>query len=307
MRWQKKGVVWRPDGSLSWARSHATCPTPVLLHDGRLRVFVQCRDSANVGRVGFVDLDSHDPTRIVRVAEHPVLNIGRQGTFDDNGVLQTCVIRIDGRLVMYYVGFELSTKIRYRLFTGIAVSDDDGESFVRFSEVPVLDRKDGERFFRGGPFVYKEANGTYTMIYVSGDGWIHIDGKEMPVYDLRRISSIDGFNWLGESSIILSHHPESEHGFGRPYVLKYEGGYALYYSIRKKSPCAYRMGYAESADGVAWERKDSILNLDVTQGSWDGESIEYAAPFSVGGKTWLFYNGNDFGGTGFGLAELLES
>ena len=34
MKWQKYGVVWRPDGSLPWARTHATCPTPLALDDG---------------------------------------------------------------------------------------------------------------------------------------------------------------------------------------------------------------------------------------------------------------------------------
>jgi predicted GH43/DUF377 family glycosyl hydrolase len=305
MKWEKIGLVWRPDGSRKWALTHATCPTPIIRKNGELRVFVQSRDSENIGRVGFVDLDPSDPMRIIRVAKDPVLDIGRPGTFDDNGVLQTCVINIEGRLVMYYVGFELSRRIRYRLLTGIAVSDDEGESFKRISEVPVLDRRDGERFFRGGPFVYKEKHGSYTMIYVSGDDWININGKEMPVYDLRRISSSDGFNWSNESAVILKHDPQTEHGFGRPYVLQENSAYKLYYSVRKKEPCAYRMGYAESEDGEVWLRKGDDFGLDITLGAWDSESIEYAAPIRLGNKNLVFYNGNDFGGSGFGLARLL--
>ena len=41
MKWTKHGIVWRPDGHNAWARTHATCPTPVVLRDGTLRVFVQ--------------------------------------------------------------------------------------------------------------------------------------------------------------------------------------------------------------------------------------------------------------------------
>ena len=34
--------------------------------------------------------------------------------------------------------------------------------------------------------------------------------------------------------------------------------------------------------------------------------LEYGAEIRAGGRTWLLYNGDDFGATGFGVAELLE-
>ena len=32
----------------------------------------------------------------------------------------------------------------------------------------------------------------------------------------------------------------------------------------------------------------------------------YGAEITTGGRTWLLYNGDDFGATGFGVAEQLE-
>lgn len=305
MKWLKHGVVWAPDGSHEWAKTHATCPTPVWLPDGTLRVYVQSRAANNVGRVGFVDLDPADPRTVLRVAERPVLDIGEPGCFDDNGVFQTSVVADgNGRYLMYYVGFELCHHVRYRLFTGVAVSEDNGLTFQRAARTPALDRSPNEAFFRCGPYVLRDDDG-YQMWYVSGNGWTDIDGKTMPIYDLKTIRSTDGIHWPGEGTQVLA-LDSSEHGFGRPFVVPHAGGWKMFYSIRKRKPCAYRLGFATSDDGRTWTRRDDELGLDVSSSGWDSESVEYTALLETAGKTWILYNGNDFGGTGFGIAELLE-
>ena len=75
--------------------------------------------------------------------------------------------------------------------------------------------------------------------------------------------------------------------------------------MRRRSPARDRLGLAHSRDGVAWQRSDERLGLDVSPGAWDGDSIEYGAEIEAAGRTWLLYNGDDFGATGFGVAELL--
>jgi predicted GH43/DUF377 family glycosyl hydrolase len=260
----------------------------------------------NVGRVGFVDVDTRDPRRVVREAAEPVLDVGEPGAFDDNGVFQTSVVRLrDGRLFMYYVGFELCHRIRYRLLTGLAVSEDNGETFHRHRPTPILERSPHEMHFRCGPFVLHE-EGRFRMWYVAGREWETIDGKEMPVYDLRHAESPDGIAWPEVGEVVLPVRMEQEHGFGRPYVLHEGMRYRMHYSIRRRSPTRYGLGYAVSADGVRWERRDDEIGLDVSDAAFESESVEYAAEVSCGGKTWLFYNGNDFGGTGVCLAERIE-
>jgi hypothetical protein len=268
---------------------------------------VQCRDEENVGRIGYVDVDPADPRRVLRVSGVPVLDVGEPGAFDDNGVFQTSVVHApDGRLLLYYVGFELCHRIRYRLLTGLAASIDGGESFVRVKPTPILERSPIEMHFRGGPFVLAPAGGQpYRMWYVAGSEWEIIDGKPMPVYDIRYAESADGIHWPDAGTVVLDVDREHEHGFGRPWVVARDGRWQLFYSVRRKSPCAYRMGYAESADSLSWRRMDHEMGLDVSSGEWDGNSVEYAAVIDVGGRTFCFYNGDDFGATGFGVAELV--
>jgi hypothetical protein len=306
MKWLKHGVVWTPPGTQWWARTHATCPTPIWLDDQTLRVYVQCRDEHNVGRIGFVDLDPGDPRKVIRESAEPVFDIGLPGSFDDNGVFPTSVIRVpDGRLFMYYVGFELCHRIRYRLLTGLAISTDNGNTFQRAQATPVLERSPDEQLFRCGPWVECEGD-RFRMWYVAGSEWETIEGKQMPIYDIRYAESDDGMQWPAKGHVVMPVALENEHGFGRPVVRHHPDGYRMFYSIRKRHPARYRLGYAQSRDGLTWQRLDADMGLDVTEGAWDGEAISYGIDIEAGGRTWLLYNGNDFGGTGFGIAERVQ-
>jgi hypothetical protein len=98
---------------------------------------------------------------------------------------------------------------------------------------------------------------------------------------------------------------DKEFSLGRPWVLKLEGIYKMFYSIRYLEKL-YRIGYAESLDGINWERKDEKVGIDVSKNGWDSEMICYLSVITVEDKTFLFYNGNNNGETGFGYAELIE-
>jgi hypothetical protein len=127
----------------------------------------------------------------------------------------------------------------------------------------------------------------------------------MPRYDIRYSRSVDGIHWPAEGQPQISVLFDDEFGFGRPCVIsKPGGGYRMFYSIRKKSVNAYRLGYAESNDGHIWQRMDNELNLDVSTEGFDSDAIMYAAPIELNQELYLFYNGNEFGRAGVALAKL---
>jgi hypothetical protein len=305
MRWRKLGLAYGPDGSQPWAKTHAMIPTPLRLNAEVIRVFVTFCDAHGIGRPGFVDVAADDPSRVMAVSEEPLLDIGRPGTFDENGLLACSVAAMpDGRLFMYYAGFELGTKIRYRLLTGLAISTNSGESFRRASETPALERSDEELFIRGGPWCLPTEEGV-RLWYVGGSEWIELQGKSMPVYDIRYVESADGMHFPSGGEVQLRVTEPDEYGFGRPCVTpKKGGGFRMFYSVRRRSFNAYRLGYAESMDGRTWRRMDEQLNLDVSPGSFDSDAIMYAAPLQVDDRLYVFYNGNDFGRDGFAVALL---
>lgn len=302
MKWKKLGLVYVSDGQRSWARSHAASPTSFMLDEDRVRVFVALVDSAQVGRIGYVDIEAANPLRVLKDSEVPVLDIGLAGTFDDNGVMPISVLQHQGRLYLYYIGWQLGVKVRYCLFIGLAVSDDRGESFTRCSQAPILDRSDGELFVRTAACVRAD-NESWKMWYIAGDRWIDIGGKQVPTYNMRYLESNDLATWGKEGRVVLDLSSADEFGFGRPFVVKEDRLYKMWYSIRTVTK-GYRLGYAESADGLSWVRKDDEVGIDVSDIGWDSEMICYSCIQKTRYGTYMFYNGNDYGETGFGAAIL---
>lgn len=306
MKWRKLGIVWNTDGQREWSRSHAMGPTPFRLDVNTIRVYLTTLDSEGRGRASYVDVSAQDPTRVLAVASAPVLDVGEPGTFDDNGLMPLSLVRVsDDTLYMYYSGFEICHRIRYRIFSGVAVSRDGGNTFSRLHRTPILDRSDAEMFFRGGPFVIKDGN-RFRMWYVAGSQWTQLNGKDMPVYDMKYAESADGIHWPSEGITVLPITEEDEHGFGRPWLMQRSPTSCdLFYSVRRRSLAAYRMGYASSSDGLSWQRKDGEFCLDVSDAPFENEAVMYAALIEVDGKEYCFYNGNGFGRDGFAVAERL--
>ncbi len=89
--------------------------------------------------------------------------------------------------------------------------------------------------------------------------------------------------------------------FGRPYVIKESGVFKMWYSIRTLSK-RYRIGYAESIDGKQWMRKDHKVGIDVSETGWDTEMICCSCIQKTKYGEYMFYNGNNYGETGFGVA-----
>jgi hypothetical protein len=300
--WTKYGIIWKPLEVSEQTFSHATAPTPIHLRNGLIRVFYSSRDATGVGRVFSLDLDANDPTKVLGYSKAPVLDIGRPGMFDDNGVMALSVIKsTDNSLFMYYVGFEICEKIRYRLFTGLAISVDDGDSFNRFQETPILDRSQGESFFRGGAHVTLDRN-VYRMYYVGGEDWIEISGKFCPNYNIRYIESLDGIHWPTNGQVILE-TDEYTHGYGRPWlVASDDNALDLFFSGRSRSTGKYSIGLARKTSTGDWRRVDNLSGFEIGKEFFGIESLMYTSFIRIGKKLYCFYNGDDFGKSGFALA-----
>lgn len=305
MRWNKKGLIYCPSGETEWKKMFAMLPTPLLIGN-RLRIFLGFCDCKNVGRIGFVDVNPDNPSEIYEISESPVLDIGRKGAFDDNGVVPISILADNNRIYLYYVGFQLGVNVPYYMFGGLAISEDNGNSFSRYSESPILDRVNDEIYARCGINVIKD-NGKYKMWYIGSnrEGWTQSNGKLKPWYIMKYTESVDGIHWDSNPIVCMDYANPDEHGFGRPYVWKDNNKYRMLYSIRTYSR-GYYIGYAESLDGVNWNRKDDLAGIDLSKDGWDSQNISYPYLYNYNQKTYLFYNGNGCGKTGFGYAELIS-
>lgn len=303
MQWDKKGLIYNVQQDASWKTQFAMLPTPLLMKD-RLRIFLGFCDEQNVGRIGYVDVNPENPKEIIGVSAAPILDIGRRGSFDDNGVVPISILKEAGQVFLYYVGFQLGAKVPYYMFGGLAISNDGGEHFERYSESPILDRVGDEIYARCGINVIKD-EGKYKMWYIGSnkEGWTISGGKQRPLYIMKYTESEDGIHWNGVPSICIEYKNKDEHGFGRPYVWRENGMFRMLYSIRTYSR-GYYIGYAESQDGIVWDRKDDLAGISLGPEEWDDTNLSYPYLFRYNGHTFMFYNGNGCGKSGFGYAEL---
>lgn len=306
MKWKKGGLIYAPSGSLWWAKSYALIPTAEVLENS-VRIYYSSVDENMFGRIGSLELDINNLNRIIRMDNEPLLDLGSLGTFDDSGVNASCVINFNGKKYLYYIGWQRAERVPYMLFSGLAISTDGGKTFTKHSQVPVLDRTDTEPFIRSATTIIED-DGKLKMWYVSAYKWEALQGKLFkgelyPNYIIKHAESTDGINWTSFDKICINIESPDEFGFGRPWVIKEDGVYKMWYSIRSRD-IPYRLGYAESTDGLNWQRKDNEVGITASDDGWDSKMICYPCVVDVNGRRVMFYNGNRHGESGFGYAVL---
>lgn len=303
MKWIKKGLIYKPTGEFGWNNNSALQPNPILLDDTTIRVYTGFRDSNGVSRVGYVDVSSNNPSEIIGVSEKPVLDIGEDGAFDEFGVVPSVVLKRGKKIFLYYAGYQLGKKVRFLVLSGLAISEDGGNEFVRFKRTPIFERTNDEMLFRVPHSILYE-NNKWKIWYGGGSHFIQGENKTLPVYNVRYLESDDGINIpdTGKTVIELS---EGEYRLGRPYVIWNNIEYQMFYGYSSEE-FHYRLGYAVSKDGLNWERKDNEIGIQLSSSGWDSEMMAYPSVLKVKNKTFLFYNGNNYGYSGFGYAVLDE-
>lgn len=303
MKWERKGLIFDPAGKFSWASHYALQPTPLLLED-RIRIFCGFRDDDGVSRVGSVDVDVNDPRRVLDYSKAPLLDIGKPGCFDEFGVVPSVVLKQGNQVYLYYAGYQLGLKVRFLVLGGLAISNDNGRTFTRVQETPVFERTPEELLFKVPHSVLPE-KGKFRIWYGGGSEFAQGETKTLPVYNIR-YTETEELTTISQPGKMALDMDAGEYRLGRPYVVKRNDRYEMYYGYSTEFE-PYQLGFAYSVDGGhCWIRDDEQLNLPLSESGWDSEMMAYPSLVSTQGKTYLFYNGNNYGYQGFGFAELME-
>ncbi len=300
MRWQKLGLVFAADGRTPWMTSHASLPVPLQLENGNTRVFFSTRTTDNRSSIAWVDIDLTGPQpRVYAIADKPILGPGNPGSFDDSGASIGCVVADGQAHRIYYMGWNLGVLAPWRNSIGLAIGQSDGLSFQRYSDGPIIDRSPEDPFTVSYPWVLRTASNEWRMWYGSNLTWGR-DRADMS-HVVKHCTSTDGIRWVRNGSTSIGFYHPGEYAIARPCVLRDSQLFRAWFAWRGDS---YQLGYAESHDGVHWTRRDELVGISPSDSGWDSEMICYPAVFDAHGTRWMFYNGNGYGRTGFGLARL---
>jgi hypothetical protein len=101
--------------------------------------------------------------------------------------------------------------------------------------------------------------------------------------------------------VCIDYASNEEYAFSRPCVIREHDRYLMWYGYRGER---YRIGYAESDDGIKWTRKDADGGLAPAPLGWDAEMVAYPCVRRTAGGYEMLYNGNGYGRTGVGLATI---
>jgi hypothetical protein len=295
--WQRLGRVYCPDGTKPWARSHAALPVPVQIEANVYRIFFSTRDDAKRSHVAWVDVDLTSKPRVLREASEPTLAPGVEGTFDDSGIGIGCMTEADDGVRLYYMGWNLGGRTPWRNSIGLALARSPTDLFERFSAGPILDRSPEDPYTLTYPCVVRRSARDWWMWYGSNLTPNTADERIRHVIKIAR--SHDGIHWDRSYHTAIGFAAPAEYVIVRPTVVKIGNTLFMCFASRGEQ---YQIGAARSEDYEHWTRIDAVMGLRPSNFGWDSEMTCYPALFLHRDQLWLVYNGNGYGGTGFGLA-----
>jgi hypothetical protein len=247
-------------------------------------------------------MNPHQNFKVIRISDQPVVAPGEPGMFDDSGTAMGYLLKVGEKRYLYYLGWNLKVTVPWLNSIGLAISEHDGKGFTKYSRAPIMDRSDEDPFSISYPSIMFD-NGIYRMWYGSNLKW----GKDQAEMNhvIKYAESHDGIRWERSGNVVVNLVYPFEYALSKPFVLRDPSCYRMWYSFRaSKRASTYRIGYAESHDGLLWKRKDDAVGIDVSNTGWDSEMICYPFVFDWEGCRYMLYNGNGYGKTGFGLAVL---
>ncbi|WP_222616567.1 glycoside hydrolase family protein [Undibacterium umbellatum] len=313
LKWKKLGQIFNPCASQPrpWMQEYAQCPTAFILNESTVRIFIASRprpdsDLKYVSYPGYVDLDRRDLSKVVAIAESPLLALGGSGAFDEFGIMPSSFIKTGDSIHAYYTGWTRMSSVPYTLAIGLATSKDGGTSFGKLGQGPVLGLSLKEAYFVTGPSVLKVGDEWY-MWYLSGKKWLFTEEKHEPVYQVALATSSDGINWQHDGQPVVPRLSENEcQDVFSPFFLNGKWHAVFAWRHPSTSGGAYRMGYASSPDLKTWIRDDAQAGISTSDNGWDAQMICYPNIKEIDGRIFMFYCGNSFGKEGFGVAELIS-
>ena len=313
-RWKKLGRVFNPldiPGRPIWMHEYAQAPATLVFKDF-VRVYFSCRpprdiDGQFVSYSAFVDLDRKDLFKNVNLSKQPVFELGKLGTFDEFGTYPMTAIRMGKEVWAYYAGWTRCESVPFNVAIGFGRSVDDGVTFQKMGDGPLLEYSPDEPFTMSGPKV-RFFNGKYFLFYIAGDKWVLKEGKPEISHKIRMATSSDGIKWTKHHKTLIPDNWGENESQASPDVFYANGKYHMFFCgwvpHNFRETRVRKIGYAWSTDLENWERDDSKAGIDVSEEGFDNEMVAYPHVFELDKKVYMLYLGNQVGRFGFGLAEL---
>lgn len=314
--WKKLGKIFDPkDWPLpNGCREFAQSPQALVFED-KVRIYFSTRAIDTNGKylshVAFADFDK-SLEKVITVSTSDVIPLGALGCFDEHGIFPISPMQHDDMIYGFTTGWSRRVSVSVETGIGLALSRDQGNTFERVGDGPILSSSLHEPCLVGDAFV-RHWNGHFHMWYIYGTGWKSYAPGAAPdrTYKIGHASSHDGISWhKDEATQIIADVLGPDESQALPTVIEISGRYHMMFcyrqsfDFRSNAQRSYRLGHAVSDDLFTWRRDDNALSISGTAGEWDSDMQCYPHLLSIDNNIYLLYNGNQFGRNGFGVARL---
>ncbi len=315
MKWKKLGKIFNPNDHelpsnyVGFAQSPQT-----VVFENYVRIYYSTRERDNLGKylshIAYVDFDKKFEN-ILNKSNDTVIPLGNLGCFDEHGIFPINLLKHDNKIFAYTTGWNRKVSVVGDAYIGLAFSNDDGQTFQKYGEGPVMSTTLNEPFLVCDAFVSVFDN-KFHMWYIYGTEWTKFSKDQAPdrVYKIAHATSDDGIKWIKEGNKIIEDKINKEECQALPTVIEHNGLYHMYFcyrhatGFREEKDKGYRLGYAYSEDLINWTRDHENAGITISEEGWDSDMMCYPHIFKVDDKVYLLYNGNEFGKNGFGIAVL---
>lgn len=318
MKWTRHGKIFDPADHVLPSDCIGFAQSPqVLAFENFVRVYfsTRARDASGkyLSHVAFVEF-APDLREILRVSSGAVISLGALGSFDEHGIFPISVLRHGDAIYGYTCGWSRRVSVPVETGIGLVVSRDQGLTFQRIGDGPIMSASLHEPYLVADGFV-RVIDGVFHMWYIFGTSWQRYASDAAPdrTYKIGHAVSRDGISWdREEGRQIITDRLGPEECQALPSVVEIAGRHHMFFcyrpshDFRTSAGRGYQLGHAWSDDLAIWTRDDDLPGLEGGAGEWDEEMQCYPHAFSHEGRTYLLYNGNEFGRRGFGLAELAQ-
>jgi len=304
LRWNKSPAnpIYGPHRSGAWDNwTNGVSIVPTA--DGqKYRMYYSGRAGEGIG---FAEANVNDPQTWYEHPASPVLK-PRADNWEGNLINQPRVVAVTPEhWRMYYTGWGFNGPgTKWAL--GLAESFDGGTTWTRLGDEPILPR--GDKSSPDG------AGACVPMVLRVGDRWFmwYTAGQLNPAghqnIHICLATSRDGVTWEKHANnpVLTDDFTDgaARSVTSRCYVRHDRGVFRMWYSFAKPN---YRICYAESLDGIVWERAPISPVLDASvPPAWDDVMVEYPEVQIVDSVFRLWFCGNGFGSVGYaeGLNDL---
>ncbi|MFW2352996.1 hypothetical protein [Aliarcobacter butzleri] len=301
MNWKKLGQIYKCNPIDQYLISHASNPMAIHLKDDIYRIFFSGRNKENKSSVGYVDINIIEKI-VLSTCKEVVIKYGDEDSFYSHGISIGNMYKVQDKNYIQFMAWQIRNGGHWRGDIGRLELNDKLDSLKLNPNSVYIGCNEEDKVSLSYSWIMKD-EGIYKMWYGSTIDWSSQNGEMVHV--IKYAISSDGENWE-KKGLAIPYEIGIAQAFSRPTVLKDNQGFHMWFSYRSGDGTKYRIGYAHSLDGITWNRKKDS-GIDVSESDWDSEMICYPFVFEHKDKTYMLYNGNDYGKEGFGLAILEDN